>query len=462
MPFLDYAHELGIGVFVPFSNWFLQGGWHNHTEKVTQLLEGVTTESGEIHPAIFGWIVGNEYDETPDETPIENVIDLLLTVASLDPDESYSRPFTIPSSTQAGYDGNLDPGLGQITEIREALLERAPDIYYNRFINAINPFMPFTPGMVQLILDPYVQLYEEWGESPLPLMFTETGLSQKDKDLKGKFGPLNGPLGELGMATFEEQIVTGFLNLMRGKQHEVADGAAAANFIGYSFFEFQQEDWKGGGGVDMFYGLHTLGDNISPVLPTQKSRPFKCPSLPGQVASDTTYEVNAIKPVMAWKAIAALQTNPQYYDLFAKNSTKSKNQEVVIDCIVGAWNTSMPCKAYDASSSCQGYQIQTREILQQANMHGNSCPTNLSLLAPCTVSEICVSENYDITHAEMIRYSGIVAGVCLFLGFVAVIVLLVTKRRRTTVTPKENTVYGTIGEDSSLQQDMSQQHTLII
>jgi len=431
IPFLDYCEELGLGVFVPFSNWFLTSAWANHTAEIEKIVAGVTKD-GEIHPAVFGWIVGNEYDETAALTPIDHVVDMLMDVVALDPDPENKRPFTIPSSTQAGYNDNIHPGLGQITEMREALLARAPDVYYNRFINAINPFMPFTPGMVDLILEPYAALYAGWGEAPLPLMFTETGLSQKDIDETGKYGPEGGDLGPWGMADFEAEIATGFLGLMRDESLPSVANASAANFIGYCFFEYTQEVWKGGGGVDMYYGLHQLGDNISPVLPTQVSKPFGCSTLPGQISKDSTYEVNALEPVPAWKAIAALQTNAELYRLYAANVSKVEHEDLVINCTMGEWKPKGDCEFYDYENSCKTYQVEVRSVARQANMHGASCPTALSRLVadcPAPVSN-CALRAWDVTFPELRRYAPGVIAAFVAAGLIIFLIIKFASGRR--------------------------------
>jgi len=451
VPFLDYAYEMGLGVLVPFSNWFLETAWGNHTTLVSDVIQGVTTSSGEIHPAILGWIVGNEYDETDSLTPIENVIDLLIDIATLDPDPECNRFFTIPSSTQAGYNDNIYPGLGQLLEIRETLLREAPDIYYNRFVNAINPFMPFMDGMTTLILQPYIEMYDSLGEPPRPILFTETGLSQKDKDLRNKYAVGDGTLGQTGMSDLEAEVLVGFLQVIRKTPEGQLFNVTRANLIGYFFFEFQQEDWKGGGGVDMYYGLHSTGDNISPVLPQQVSPPFKCHTLPTVVADKTHYTVNELTPVKAWKTLASLQTNTQYLAAAGEgfNSTElgrinligSNLQSMVLNCIVSDWSTFQSCTPYNTFNTCKGFIIQIRTILQQANAFGDNCPTDLSRIVPCVVSDVCASSFFDLTYTRLKIYFAIGGVACVV---VVLAVFAFRKLHRQRAVAQSSAGYGAI------------------
>lgn len=422
IPFLDYAYELGLGVLVPFSNYFITESYGDNDVLVSEALKSVSIGNNRIHPAIIGWIVANEYDATPSTTPIAAVVDLLVKIARLDPDPECNRFFTIPTTTQSGYSGEDSPGLGQISEIREHILKVAPHIYYNRYVNGLNPFMPFLNGIALLILKPYIDLYDSWGENPRPLLFTETGLSQKNKDVTGRYKNKDATLGETGMSDLEAEIIVGFLQVMRRTpQAQNFLNITRANVIGYCFFEYQQEAWKGDGSIDMYYGLHVTGESLSPIEPQQVSPVIWDGYLPYayNIVEKSHYPVDKIYPLKAWKTLASIQTNVDYFNIVSRNYYTSPSMipfvsaledyfrigkfisdvaSVVIDCNISDWDTPH-CIPYHWHT-CKGTTFQTRYIIQQANAYGQSCPTNLSSLNFCIAKDICISQENDITVME--------------------------------------------------------------
>lgn len=377
-PFLDYALELGMGVLIPVSNYVLTDGWEQRETLVAQLVQSThSTETGKVHDAVFGWIVGNEYDTHQTDgpnggpsIPVERVTEVMRLLAKSDPDPANRRPFTVPVSVAMGYQNNPGPGMGQLAEIRQAMLSgNLTDAYYNRYLPALNPFMMFG-DLVELILDPYLKQTASWGERPLPLVFTETGMSQGAKDSHGRFTPTLGPAGQ---AYYELDMEKQFVPL------QLAAASNPYNFSGYFFFEFTQEDWKGEGTAEMLYGLHALGDNLSPVLPTQKSG-FWSP-VSQTYLTQSHYPVNALLPTPAWRAVVSLQTNP----LLLKSSEAGASG-VALPCAVSDWEpTSADCLLYDWRR-CAGFRVYTREILAQANANASPCPTNLSQVVPCALA----------------------------------------------------------------------------
>jgi len=288
-----------------------------------------------------------------------------MLVARYDPDPMNKRPFTIPCSTAMGYNNNAGPGMGQLAEIRKEMLkyDLSKNIYYNRYMPGLNPFMPYEPGIVEMILEPYKKQAECFGETPLPLIFTETGLSAGDGDNAGKFEPV---LGEDGQSYYELEMEKQFVPLMASLNEY--------NFSGYFFFEFSQEDWKGEGSPDMLYGLHSLGNKSSPVNPHQVSGFWS--EIAQEYITNSEYEIQELIPTKAWRAIVALQTNPLLL--------RSENTEnVEISCVLSDWGQATDkCLLYDPYG-CNGFTVYTRMIVEQANENAPSCPTNMSMVTQC-------------------------------------------------------------------------------
>mmetsp|Transcript_6806 Transcript_6806/g.10806 ORF Transcript_6806/g.10806 Transcript_6806/m.10806 type:complete len:594 (+) Transcript_6806:67-1848(+) len=377
-PFLDYAMELGMGVLIPVSNYVLTDGWEQRETLVAQLVQSThSTETGKVHDAVFGWIVGNEYDTHQTDgpngdpsIPVERVTEVMRLLAKYDPDPANRRPFTVPVSTAMGYHNNPGPGMGQLAEIRQAMLSgNLTDAYYNRYLPALNPFMAFG-DLVELILDPYLEQSISWGEPPLPLIFTETGMSQEALDSHHKFTPV---LGITGQAYYEQDMQKNFMLL------ELAKSPNPYNFSGHFFFEFTQEDWKGEGTPEMLYGLHALGDNISPILPTQKSGFWS--EIAQTYLTKSHYPVNELLPTPAWQAVVSLPSNP-----FLLKLDKADASDIEVPCVVSDWEPAgADCQLYDWRR-CAGFRVYTREILAQANANAPPCPTDLSHVVPCTLA----------------------------------------------------------------------------
>eukprot|EP00479_Gromia_sphaerica_P009667 TRINITY_DN4155_c0_g1_i1.p1 TRINITY_DN4155_c0_g1~~TRINITY_DN4155_c0_g1_i1.p1 ORF type:complete len:113 (-),score=14.60 TRINITY_DN4155_c0_g1_i1:27-365(-) len=77
------------------------------------------------------------------------ISDVIGIIAKLDP--GTIRPFSVPVSSAAGYNGNSNPGLGALIELHDTLTK---NIWNNRYVHSVNPFLPFD-GLITQIFTPY-------------------------------------------------------------------------------------------------------------------------------------------------------------------------------------------------------------------------------------------------------------------------------------------------------------------
>jgi hypothetical protein len=294
LPFLQAAKAQGLKVTIPFSLYFIHGGYDPNVRPATErIIAEIYTDpvSGALgtvpHPAANMWLIGNEVELSggyATATGVAQVAEILYAW-----EQSHGVTVTLPISTAVsfGVTGGLPPAIGNMKPIIRALLAseaagRLPAGFTkSRFIFGVNTTNPAT--FLETWLDQYKAYWttstDGLGGYVPPMFFSEMG-----PNLAASCnGYTNCTTSEAQQGIFARDI----WNMLARKQKD-----PAYSFVrGASEFELTAEPWKGG--EEATFGLW----KFDPAKPCQKvvTEPYGKPA-----GATWTYCLDGLTPKGGW------------------------------------------------------------------------------------------------------------------------------------------------------------------
>ncbi|HWV87745.1 MAG TPA: hypothetical protein VNZ62_20005 [Capillimicrobium sp.] len=237
LPFLNEAHQRGLRIVVPISNYFVLTDGRALPDIVRQVyVDTGGRPSKTPHPAVVAWSVGNEVDlEGDNRDPnvrranLGRVADAIAALVKAEDDLGATRRLPVSAPVSFATFDDPQPAFSATRTTLEAIRAKpqlGEAFIGSRFFAAVQTFNPGT-----YLRDWLARFNREFPN--LAVWFSELGV------------PVNGSCGGFVKPPCQEseQQQAAYI---AAQWREAPPGSAGGAYLGGTAFEFVDEPWKGG------------------------------------------------------------------------------------------------------------------------------------------------------------------------------------------------------------------------